>query len=205
MGINGAPCMYQVLPTSKAMSYVPKIVTKLFNPDQHPVLSRMGAKAVPVHLLCATLAQFEAKMENQALKCLQESPLFDSASEVVIKILFAYREKITLLCDGIFGGRTPAAVQAHRHHMTAWSVVLLFHLNRWMRALLNRNIKLLLDGFDTTWQCTYLVMLGTDASGLPVVSLQDALLFLGYHCPSCNRNGACSLWCFSDDCNHSAT
>lgn len=201
LSINGIPCVYQIPHTSKPSTFVPKVVTKLYNPDAHSYLARLGAYDVAAHLVPVTVDQFEVNMNDQQLKCMHPSPLFPHTKpDTLIKALFSYKRKMNTLLDGIFGGHSSSVVQAHKHHVTIWSQVLLFHLNRWMRAMVHGDISLLLTGFDTTWQTSYLVQLGVDAHGLPLVQLLDALQFLSYRCPQCNRLSGCALFCSYDGC-----
>ena len=201
LSINGIPCVYHIPHTSKPSTFVPKVVTKLFNPDAHSYLARLGAYDVAAHLVPVTVDQFEVNMNDQQLKSMHASPLFPNTKpDVLIKALFAYKRKVYTLLDGIFGGHSTTVVQAHRHHVTIWSQVLLFHINRWMRAMVHGDIALLLTGFDTTWQTTYLVQLGLDSRGYPLVQLLDALQFLSYRCPQCNRLSGCALFCSYDAC-----
>jgi len=201
LSINGIPCVYHIPHTSKPSTFVPKVVTKLYNPDAHSFLARLGAYDVAAHLVPVTVDQFEVNMNDQQLKSMHASPLFPNTKpDVLIKALFAYKRKVYTLLDGIFGGHSTTVVQAHRHHVTIWSQVLLFHINRWMRAMVHGDIALLLTGFDTTWQTTYLVRLGLDSRGYPLVQLLDALQFLSYRCPQCNRLSGCALFCSYDAC-----
>lgn len=201
LSINGIPCTYQIPHSNKPSTFVPKVVTKLHNPDGHPYLSRLGTNDIAAHLVPVTVEQFEVNMNDQQLKSMHPSPLFPNTKpDALIKALFAYKRKMYTLLDGIFGGHSTAAVQTHRHHVTVWSQVLLFHINRWMRAMVHGDITLLLTGFDTTWQTTYLVQLGLDARGYPLVQLLDALQFLSYRCPQCNRLSGCCLYCSYDGC-----
>lgn len=201
LSINGVPCVYQIPHSNKPSTFVPKVVTKLYNPDSHSYLARLGSYDVASHLVPVTVEQFEVNMNDQQLKSMHPSPLFPHTKpDALIKALFAYKRKVYTLLDGIFGGHSTAVVQCHRHHVTIWSQVLLFHLNRWMRAMVHGDISLLLAGFDTTWQTTYLVQLGVDANGLPLVQLLDALQFLSYRCPQCNRLSGCALFCSYDGC-----
>jgi len=199
--VNGVPASFVLPVHTRGSSYVPKVVTKLFNPDGHSVLARLGASEQSYHLFPVTIEQFDANMSDQQLKSMKSSPLFPGvAPETLIHTLFAYKRKMIRLIDGVYGGHSVAIVQGHKHHITIWYLLVLFHFNRWMRAMVHGDIQLLLTGFDATWQSTYSVQLGVNAQGHPLVSLQDALQLLCYRCPQCNRPGACVLYCAHDTC-----
>lgn len=205
LSVNGLPYSYTVPLSTRGTVFAPKVTTKLFNPDNHPALACLGAPDQSFHLFPATVEQFEANMGDQQLKCMKPSPLFPAATPTdLMKCIFAYRAKVLRLLDGLFGGHSVAVIQAHRHHVTVWSLVLVFHVNRWMRALVQGDIQLLLTGFDHTWQSIYSVQLGLDVRGRPLVQLPDALLLCSYRCPGCGRIGGSALHCPHDACRSSA-
>ena len=189
---------------TRSVVMVPKLITALYNPDNHPLLSRLGIPERSPFLFPVSPDHFEALISSELLKALPNSPLFaPDSSTKIINALLIYRGKCFRLLDNIFGGHSNAKVQEHHQHVTIWSVFLVFHLNRWMRALVNGDISLLLTGFDQTWQSTYAVQLGNGPDGLPLVSLEDAVQLLVYRCVQCRRAGACSLWCPNDSCRAS--
>ena len=205
ISVNGVPGIIALSTSTKVLGFVGKISTKLHNPDSHPALSCASATDVSAHLFPATVDQFEALIKDQLIKAMSAQLLFPrNTPQQLIRVLLLYQTLSYKLLDGIFGGHTTAAVQAHRHHVTVWAVVMQFHLNRWMRATLQGDISLLISDFDTTWQSTYKVMLGLDSDGRPLVPLQEALLFLAYRCPRCSRLGACEIFCPSDACRTAA-
>lgn len=206
LSVSGVPHSYTVPHGAKSTAYAPKVITKLYNPDSHHQLARLGAAEQSVHLFPVTVDQFEANMNDQQLKSMRPSPLFPGISaDHLVKTLFAYKRKFVTLLDGLYGGHSYTVVQAHKHHLSVWVVLMLFHYNRWMRAMVLGDIGLLLSGFDATWQSVYSVQLGTDARGLPVIQLLDALLLCCYRCPQCNRLGACAVYCTNDTCRATLT
>ena len=204
MTVQGLPVTIAHAVSHKAPMGNQKIITRRYNPDGDSVINRTPAQQIPAHAFPATVDQLVALLREQLSQALLLSPLFrGTAPTVIINTIIAYERKILRLIDGLFGGHTSATVQQHRHHVTMWTVVALFHHNRWMRAMVHGHIQALLEGFDTTWQAVYLVQLGLDSDGLPLVQLQEALTFLGYRCPRCNRLGACAVFCTHDACRAS--
>lgn len=203
LSVCGTPFVFQISASAKAVAFAGKVATTLFNPDAHPSLARLGASQKAPHLFCVTIDQFEANINDQMVKSLRRSELFGEATDHVMKVLLEYKKKCMRLFDSHFGGHSATRIQAQQHHVTAWSQFLLFHLNRWMRAMVHRDIGLLLLGFDNTWHAIYHPLLGSDESGFPRVQLLEALQFLAYRCPQCNRTGACALYCPNDACRAS--
>ena len=197
----GVPCVYQGMTTSKSTSYCTKVSAKLFNPDANLELASLGTSDISAHLFCVTFDQFVALMREQNAKATYPSPLFPGRAHRAMQTeLQNYDKMMRRLIAGLFGGCDSAIIQAHKRHVTIWSLVLLFHINRWMRAMVHRDITQLTTGFDSTWHAIYAVQLGEDATGLPHVQLQDALHFLQYRCGSCQRLGASVLYCPSEAC-----
>ena len=204
MTISGIPLTIAHAVSHKAPLGQQKIITRRYNPDNDGVITRTPAQQITPHAFPVGSEQLIALFRDQLTQALAPSPLFrGTAPTTLINAIIAYERKILRLIDGLYGGHTSAVIQAHQHHVTIWSVVALFHHNRWMRAMVHGNIHELLDGFDTTWQTVYAVQLGVDASGLPLIQLQEALTLLGYRCPRCNRLGACAVFCTHDTCRAS--
>lgn len=202
LSISGVPMRFRVRQLTKYVTIEGKVLAELYNPDGTEELCRLGFRGISVHLFPATITQFNAFIADQLVKCMQPSALsFEHTSrEQLLTTVMDYNNKCQALFDGLFGGRSVEKVQQHARHVTLWALFVLFHVNRWMRAMLHLDISLLLQGFDSTWQIRYLVQVSSDAQGLPTTQLSSSLQLLAYKCPSCSRPGMSALWCSNEKC-----
>lgn len=205
VGVDGIPATMKMQTLTRHTLVAPKIVSQMFNPDADPYLASLGSRKTSAHLFPATLAQFDALISDTFLKLMNPSPLFPEASAKVrggfVSILTAYQRKIHDLVAGLCGGLcSSTALQSNPHHITIWAIILLFHLNRWMRAMVHGKISLLVDDFDSTWFATYAGQVGSQPKSGYGLLLSDLLMFLGYRCPRCYRLGAFLQFCSSETC-----
>ena len=73
---------------------------------------------------------------------------------------------------------------------------MIFHYNTWTRAVITKQLDLLILNFEMRWSLVYQSKV-TDPSWC---TLKDALLNLSYCCVRCNRIGSSSILCTTTDC-----
>jgi hypothetical protein len=83
--------------------------------------------------------------------------------------------------------------QQNIHHLSIWCVLLLFHLNIWMKSLTQKDTSLLVSMFDTFWQAFYLPKLGLN---MPFRLLfQLVIAFLEQRHAMCRLRGTLPIYC----------
>ena len=70
----------------------------------------------------------------------------------------------------------------------------------WTRAVVNKNLGLLLEAFDSVWTLFYAPLMGSNASGATNVRLSTAMQALSYCCEQCYRTGSCIQLCTTTEC-----
>ena len=96
----------------------------------------------------------------------------------------------------VLGGTDEKAVQSHPRHITLWWLLMIFHYNTWTRAVINKQLDLLILNFEIRLSLVYQAKV-TDPSWC---TLKDALLCLSYCCCRCNRIGSSAIVCTTTDC-----
>jgi hypothetical protein len=104
------------------------------------------------------------------------------------------------LFDSVLLGHSNSQVQSHAHHVTLYYLLLNFHYNMLTRAVVNKNLGLLLESFDSVWTLFYALLMGTNASGATNVRLSTAMQALSYCCEQCYRTGSCIQLCTTTEC-----
>ena len=81
------------------------------------------------------------------------------------------------LFDSVLLGHYNSAVQSNLHHVTLYYLLLCF--NMWARAVVHKDLRMLLESFDSLWTLHYAPLMGTDATGSTMIRL-STLLLLSY-------------------------
>ena len=110
--------------------------------------------------------------------------------------LSQYHDKMMQLFQVVLGGTDEKSVQSHPRHITLWWLLMIFHYNTWTRAVITKQLDLLILNFEMRWSLVYQSKV-TDPSWC---TLKDALLNLSYCCVRCNRIGSSSILCTTTDC-----
>lgn len=202
LGVDGVPVVMKPVTVNKYTTMPPPVSTALYNPDADTYLSGLGVRQVSAHLYCASIGQFNALMSDQLMKLMSPSALFPSKDRnELMQTLHRYHQKIQdRLADLCGGDPSPQAMQQNPRHVTLWALIFVFHLNRWMRAMIYQDLTLLLKDFDSQWYTTYSNKVIYYPGQRAEISLEGALSFLLYRCPVCYRLGACVYFCSTPTC-----
>lgn len=203
LGVDGVPVVMKPVTVNKYSTVAPLVSTALYNPDADSYLASLGLRQVSAHLYCASIAQFNCLMSDQLMKLMQPSPLFPASVDrnMLMRTLHQYQQKIQDRLGDLCGGDpSPQSMQRNKHHITLWTVLFVFHLNRWMRAMIHQDLSLLLRDFDAHWYSTYASKVRPYPGQRPEISLEGALSFLLYRCTHCYRLGACVHFCSTVNC-----
>jgi hypothetical protein len=187
--ILGHPFLY-VFKSTKAGHQVAPICS-IFNPDVHPVLSSLGRQPISMGLLPSTPANLLGFLAEQMSMCHDLSAIDykQSTGKSRYHVLFQFNQKMINVMDKL--RLTGTGDILDRFHLTSMATVMVFFVNRWMRAILNKDLNYLLIDFDVNWANDYKDL--TEPSGpsnIPKMNLKVALFILGYLCDKCNTRGA---------------
>jgi hypothetical protein len=94
----------------------------------------------------------------------------------------------------LYGGRGRNA-QSNPHHVVIWAILLQMHLNLWMHAMVNKQLRYLTEKFDTVFSATYLPLLNDAVKGGEKTSFQAAVMICDYRCSEHDRRGTSDLFC----------
>jgi hypothetical protein len=81
------------------------------------------------------------------------------------------------LLENVQHGSTNSGIQSNSHHITLFSLILRFHINRYNRACV--------QDFHSHWSLEYATQIGNGTDGLHLVPLSDALEMLSFVCDKC--------------------
>ena len=107
-----------------------------------------------------------------------------------------YYEKMMNLFQVVLGGTDETTIQRNSRHVTLWWLLMVFHYNTWTRAVIMKQLGLLVLNFEMRFSMLYQSKV-TDSSWC---TLKDALLNLSYCCSRCNRIGSSLILCTTTDC-----
>ena len=96
----------------------------------------------------------------------------------------------------VLGGTDETTIQRNSRHVTLWWLLMVFHYNTWTRAVIMKQLGLLVLNFEMRFSMLYQSKV-TDSSWC---TLKDALLNLSYCCSRCNRIGSSLILCTTTDC-----
>ena len=140
-------------------------------------------------LLCQTLDDFEYR----ALSGL-------SVSQTNSKYLSQCIKLIMKLLENVLHGSTNSDIQSNSHHITLFSLILRFHINRYNRACVHQDLSILVQDFHSHWSLEYATQIGNGTDGLPLIPLSDALEMLSYVCDKCGRFAVAHQFCTTVEC-----
>ena len=140
-------------------------------------------------LLCQTLDDFEYRVLPGL-----------SVSQTNSKYLSQYIKLIMKLLENVLHGSTNSDIQSNSHHITLFSLILRFHINRYNRACVHQDLSILVQDFHSHWSLEYATQMGNGTDGLPLVPLSDALEMLSYVCDKCGRFAVARQFCTTVEC-----
>jgi len=114
--------------------------------------------------------------------------------------LASYTRLLKQLCTNVLQGTTNEKVQSNHHHITTYFAILCFHYNRYTRAVVHKDLGLLVSDFFNPWILHYAPLLAFNADGNPMIPLSDALEALSYVCDCCGRFATARQFCPGTDC-----
>jgi len=183
-----------------------RILTNPINPDKLSrisslPLSKKSRNMYPVSadhlkqflmqelLLCQTLGDFEYRVLPGL-----------SVSQTNSKHLSQYIKLIMKLLENVLHGSTNVAIQSNSHHITLFSLILRFHINRYNRACIHQDLSILVQDFHSHWSLEYATQIGNGTDGLTLVPLSDAMEMLSYVCDKCGRFAVARQFCTTPEC-----
>ena len=206
IGIAHIVCTFSRPPAKHHSASNAMVVSVIYNPDNLSYLNSLPHKAKQFHHWPTSPDAFFESL-NRELLFSQETtavgyktiPGYTVTQSNSIH-LSRYTRKMRQLFDSVLLGHTNSQVQSHAHHVTLYYLLLCFHYNMWTRAVVNKDLGLLLEAFDSVWTLFYAPSMGTNASGATNIRLNTAMQALSYCCEQCYRTGSCIQLCTTAEC-----
>ena len=183
-----------------------RILTAPINPDKLSAISHLGLKdkirnMYPVtvdHLLQFILQEWvlSQEIEDTGYRSLPGLTVAKTNS----KYLAQYRTLMEKLISNVLHGKTNDSIQSNAHHITIFSLIFRFHLNRYNRACIHKDLSILVQDFHSHWMLEYATQLGNGTDGLTLVPLSDAMELLSYVCERCGRFAVARQFCPTPEC-----
>ena len=187
-----------------------RILTAPINPDKLSSVSHLGLKdrirnMYPVtadHLLQFILQEWvlSQEIEDAGYRSLPGLTVAKTNS----KHLATYRTLMEKLISNVLHGKTNDSIQSNAHHITIFSLIFRFHLNRYNRACIHMDLSILVEDFHSHWMLEYATQLGNGTDGLTLVPLSDAMELLSYVCEKCGRFAVARQFCPTPECQSRA-
>ena len=178
-------------------------VCKLLNPECHPGLLAKASNSLIKDLYPTTASILSRLLTSLIAQCHKPSviPFTQRSIEEKVELLGQFQRLFTGLIQRV--GLHENGGQQNPFHITTMSLVLVFFLNRWMRSIVNQDLRLLVADFDSTWNAHYEELRKAYGSfGIPRIKLSLALFLLKYVCNKCGYIGSvmdvCSVPCGFD-------
>jgi len=183
-----------------------RILTVFYNPDNLSSINSMPAQFRNPHLYPTSDDYLFQLLQNEFLRC---GELEDKTYQVLpgltvnqtnVRHLANYTRLLKQLCTNVLQGTTNEKVQSNRHHITTYFAILCFHYNRYTRAVVHKDLGILVSDFFNHWILHNAPLLALNADGNPMIPLSDALEALSYVCDCCGRFAAARQFCPGTDC-----
>lgn len=196
LSVTGVPHTHAMPARSKCD---PVLRTLIFNPSVNGTvdsyLASIEVLGVSPHLFPCTYGFWKKLMREQFGRVFETLFIkFPAPASEVLQHLMQYKDlfdakvKVHLFCRGRYQKE-----QENPAHITIWSVLLLFHLSVWMKALVRRDTSLLVSRFNDEWKEHFENKFVEGE--LPEVLLKTALRICEYRHEACNIRGTCELYC----------
>jgi hypothetical protein len=184
----------------------------LVNPNSIEMLNEVEACFTSPYLYPVTADHWMANMDRQKSLATRSSHIIFKNEEgvkmsrtMVHQVLCDYTDKFINLLAAHMWDHSLALrnTQGNCHHLTIWSVFLLFHLNLWMNALTHKRLDWLVSKFDSMWFTNYSGNLPAGkAPRLPIIKCVE---MCDYRCSGCRQRATCDLVCCTSTCVKVAT
>jgi hypothetical protein len=175
---------------------LPLLRCVVYNPNALTDLDAMAVQAVSAYAVPRTYGHWCHFMTEQLFKvtnsrlCIK----YKHSLLLVVQHLTVYRQYFEeLVARHLLGGGTYLSPQQCKHHITTWCILLLFHLNMWMKAITRRDTSLLETTFHTQWNGYY--MRRFNYGEPPQMPYAVALSVCELRHSQCDLNGTTFQWC----------
>ena len=160
-----------------------RIVSVLFNPEASTSYETAAMDLRSSDLFPTSIEQWKIWFSKEYNRCHQITVNYaclvnKSVPATVGHYMSQYHDKMMQLFQVVLGGTDDKAVQSNPRHITLWWLLMIFHYNTWTRAVINKQLDLLILNFEMRWSLVYQAKV-TDPSWC---TLKDALLCLSYCC-----------------------
>lgn len=166
----------------------------LFNPNGSPLLASIGLPRTSAHIAFRSyhlMGIFFDTEQNKVLTGLGMIAFKDSpATTDAARFISAYKQAMNLMVSR----HCPGGLQRDPYHISKWSLILLFHLHRWFRAILELRLAILVEDLQLQFDRIIGPLL-TDGAYLRRI-FPLALQILEYRCPK-GHLGGCHKACDS--------
>lgn len=202
LDVRGIPHVFKSKSSKKCN---PITTCVIYNPNGNVELSSLSIRASSPFLFPVTSNHAERNFEDQIDKVFEPSAFhFCHTPMQSLQYLRDYMKRFrALMVAHLRNGKQLGDTQTNPYHITTWTVLLLFHLNMWMKAVTHQDLNILNTHFNNCWARSYESCLRYGSA--PKVSLLRSLELLEYRHDKCKIRGTCLLYCPNCSVDYKAT
>ena len=169
-----------------------RILTSFYNPDNLSSINSLPSKFKNPHLYPTSVDHLFLLLQNEFLRCGELEDLTYrvlpglTANQTNARHLANYTRLLKQLCTNVLQGTTNEKVQSNPHHITIYFTILCFHYNRYTRAVVHKDLGILIADFSNHWILQY----------APLLALYPCQM----HSKDCGRFATAHQFCPCTDC-----
>jgi hypothetical protein len=163
----------------------------IYNPNREPTLLALGPSYTSIYIFPVSAAHFAAFIRAEVRKAVQDPKIPYEDAKTVQERLFILQQYEKLM-GNLIAAQLGSNPQSDRYHVSKWALLLVFHVNRWVKATVSFQLRLLTDKFHDGWTTHYRDLAGSEAHLKSIFPM--ALTLLGYRC-SVGHLGGCKVVC----------
>ena len=207
LDIRGLLVHYAPTLTKLGYSTHQKIFSTLLLPGNDTSLLGMPDRWITRHGPIVTVEQSIAFLNEQIEKSFSTDTKYPCIFEPIgaMEHIISFRDRVMTLFDSALGGTSKPIIQDNPFHVTTFAALRMFLITTWNRAMLHRDLSLLLKDFDTIWSQHYEKYLMKTVKGHATIPLNEALTLLYYYCQNCGKLGTVLEICTNPKCSSTSS
>jgi hypothetical protein len=156
-----------------------RILTTFYNPDNLSSITSLTSKFKNPHLYPTSVDHLFLLLQNEFLRCGELEDLTYqvlpglTVNQTNARHLANYTRLLKQLCTNVLQGTSNEKLQSNPHHITIYFTILCFHYNRYTRAVVHRDLGILIADFSNHWILHYAPLLATAHQFCPGTDCQS--------------------------------
>jgi len=156
-----------------------RILTTFYNPDNLSSITSLTSKFKNPHLYPTSVDHLFLLLQNEFLRCGELEDLTYqvlpglTVNQTNARHLANYTRLLKQLCTNVLQGMSNEKVQSNPHHIIIYFTIFCFHYNRYTRAVVHRDLGILIADFSNHWILHYAPLLATAHQFCPGTDCQS--------------------------------